>query len=693
VQPDIEKIESRIAYLEELKQWVFNAFEVGQNLNEVFTHVKADKSDVEIFDEIIEQLEQLYGFSKMAFLVVDEEDNDFSLISCQPRNKQNQIQAEVDAQIKCGNFAWALSQTKACVVHSVSMPTTTVLHVLSTKSRVRGMFLGVTEKKVDDVNDSMMSFLTMLLLGIANTLESRELYRYVHEQNANLEKLVASRTKELEEARIEAETASTVKSTFLANMSHEIRTPLTSVIGYAEWLESGSIDNSERQEATGAILRTGRHLLKIINEILDISKIESQKIDLEIMTVPLHNMLDELGHLLSVQAQSKGLKFEVKHNFPLPRCIMTDPTRLKQIMLNLCSNAIKFTDEGEVSVDVAYEKQSGKIKFSVKDSGIGIPDESIDSIFESFTQADSSTTRLYGGTGLGLNISKRLAEMLGGTIQVSSVPGEGSCFAVTVDPGTLNENELAEDYEAFSIKDVTRAETNDPSKLASLTGKVLVADDNSDNQRLVGFYLSKRGIKVVMADNGQQAVEHALVDDFNLVLMDMQMPVVDGLEATELLCSSGYSAPIVALTANASKEDMDKCLAAGCVDFLTKPFDKRRLNQVLEQYLPLAGEEETEQESGTYDEEFEALTQKFLLSLPDKKFNIEIALASQDWAELKSLMHQLKGSSGGYGFSDLGSAAAKVEALIKNQNIDDVDVMIKDFDAEYQKVVGNQKRA
>ena len=687
MQPESEKIELRIAYLEELKQWVFNAFEVGQNLNEVFSHVKADKSDVEIFDAVIEQLEQLYGFSKMAFMLVDEEDNDFSLIACKPNVMQDQIQAEIDGQIKCGNFAWALSQTKACVVHSSTMPTTSVLHVLSTKSRVRGMFMGVTEKKIDDVNDSMMSFLTMLLLGIANTLESRELYRYVNEQNANLEKLVTSRTKELEEARVEAENASKVKSTFLANMSHEIRTPMTSVIGYAEWLESGSIDESERQEATGAILRTGRHLLKIINEILDISKIESQKIDLEIMAVPLHNMLEESARLLSAQALAKGLKFEIKHSFPLPKIIMTDPTRLKQILLNLCSNAIKFTDEGEVSIDVVYEAASGKIKFSVNDSGIGIPAESIDSIFESFTQADSSTTRLYGGTGLGLNISKRLAEMLGGTIEVSSVLGEGSCFAVTIDPGESSVNDFAEDYAVFSKTIAVQQETSDPVKLARLSGKVLVADDNSDNQRLVGFHLGKRGIKVVMADNGQQAVEHALVDDFNLVLMDMQMPVVDGLEATELLCSSGYSAPIVALTANASKEDMDKCLAAGCVDFLTKPFDKRRLNQVLEKYLPLAGEKKSGQSLKTFDKEFEALTEKFLLSLPEKKLNIEVALASQNWSELKSLMHQLKGTSGGYGFPDLGGAAAKVESLLKSQNTDGVDRLMKDFDEEFQKVV------
>jgi len=167
----------------------------------------------------------------------------------------------------------------------------------------------------------------------------------------------------------------------------------------------------------------------------------------------------------------------------------------------------------------------------------------------------------------------------------------------------------------------------------------------------------------------------------------MQMPVVDGLEATELLCSSGYSAPIVALTANASKEDMDKCLAAGCVDFLTKPFDKRRLNQVLEMYLPFAGEKESGQSLETFDKEFEALTEKFLLSLPEKKLNIEVALASQNWPELKSLMHQLKGTSGGYGFPDLGGAAAKVESLLKSQDTDGVDRLMKDFDEEFQKVV------
>ena len=429
--PD-RNLELRIQYLEEVNRWINQALEIGASLNDSFIRVGIDNPERSIFKEVMHELNKLFDFEAMVFMLVDEKSHDFVISECEPYSKNEYLQQEIDYHIDQGNFSWALHQARACMVRRSDGPGSVILHALSTRSRIRGMFVALQSSDINDVQDHAINYLSMLLLSVSNSLSSLELYRYVNRHNRNLEQIVAKRTNELEDARIQAEAANKAKSAFLANMSHEIRTPLTSIIGYAEWLKDDSTSDDERHEAVDAIVRTGKHVQAVINDILDLSKIESNKLTVELITVSLAGMVSELVRLMTMHATDKGLLFNLVYEFPLPRMITTDPTRLKQILINLCSNAIKFTERGSVTLRVSCRPEDGMIDFSIEDSGIGIDADKIDRLFESFTQADVSTTRRFGGTGLGLNISRYLAQKLGGDIRVASKPGEGSCFVASV---------------------------------------------------------------------------------------------------------------------------------------------------------------------------------------------------------------------------------------------------------------------
>ncbi|MHB9050192.1 MAG: PAS domain S-box protein [Pirellulales bacterium] len=391
------------------------------------------------------------------------------------------------------------------------------------------------------------------------------------EQLQNYAAELESANKALEESKHLAECASRAKSEFLANMSHEIRTPMTAILGYADLLADENIERAMR-EHVAVIKRNGEHLLGLINEILDLSKIEAGKMQIEPTRCSLVQLVAEVASLMRPQAAAKQLKLKTDLVGPLPETVLTDPLRLRQVLVNLTGNAIKFTDhQGEVRLAVRLTSDGGppRLCFDVTDTGIGMSEEQIGKLFQPFSQVDNSSTRKFGGTGLGLCISKHLAEALGGNIEVRSAPGKGSTFSVTINPGLLDGMQLIQNAQEVLLERPPTTPVATPDKI-ELHGRILLVEDGLDNQRLIRFLLEKAGAEVTAVENGQLAVEA-------VILMDMQMPVMDGYEATRALRGRGYAGPIVALTAYSMVEDCQKCLDAGCDDFTTKPIDRQNL--------------------------------------------------------------------------------------------------------------------
>jgi PAS domain S-box-containing protein len=391
----------------------------------------------------------------------------------------------------------------------------------------------------------------------------------------------------------EAEAATRAKSEFLANMSHEIRTPMTAILGFAENLLDPGLPENERVSAACTIHDNGEHLLQIINDILDISKIEAGKIRFEQVRCSLVQLVQETLALMRVRSDAKGLSLTAEYDGPVPETIRSDPTRLKQILINLLGNAIKFTEVGGVRMVTRLVKDATDqvfLQFDVIDTGLGMSTQQIAMLFQPFSQADGSTSRRHGGTGLGLTISKRLAEMLGGGIAVESEPNHGSTFRVTVAAGPIDGAPMIEPDQAQGIIPRPQAPKPPSSANPSLQARILLAEDGPDNQKLVSFMLKKAGAEVTLADNGQEAVRLATEaaarnEPFDVILMDMQMPVMDGYQATALLRSQGYSGAIIALTAHAMAGDRDTCLAAGCDEYATKPVERTRLIELIQQHL------------------------------------------------------------------------------------------------------------
>ena len=475
-----------------------------------------------------------------------------------------------------------------------------------------------------------------------------------------LEARVKQRTEALEFLTQELQSANLIKSQFLANMSHEMRTPLTAVIGQAEAIIHGDFDDDGIAKEVEVIHNNSLHLLQLINDILDLSKIEANKFELENRQQDLHDLVNELNFMFTEQAQRKSLSFTITHHLPSPFIIDIDSLRLKQILINLCSNAIKFTSEGWVTLDIAIIDKT--LLFTVTDTGIGMHESQIVKVFNMFTQGDNSISRRFSGSGLGLFLSEQLAKVMSGNISVTSQLDQGSTFILKLPFGKI--------YHAISNTNASENErvlTDEKKK--HYTGKILLADDHNDNRRLIARLLSGLGLEVLEASNGIEAVELCLEHRPVVTLLDIQMPEMDGIQALEKLRELGCTQPIYALTANAMSHEITQYLALGFAGHLKKPIEREVfLATIAQHYIEVV--EQPEQRVNAADEvDMSDLVQSFIDNLSHEKQKILRCKSSLNNEDLGRVAHKIAGAAQMFGFSELSQSAIELDIAIKKQNI------------------------
>lgn len=527
------------------------------------------------------------------------------------------------------------------------------------------------EKQVEE-SKSRSAIFTSIVLIIALLSFSFWIY-YVTREKSRISKF----SMELEKAKATAEHATKTKSAFLANMSHEIRTPLTSIIGYADSILQGDIPEAEEHRVIKIISENGNHLLNVISDILDFTKIEANKLEFEFIPTPLFPLFKQIESVTGKRARDKGLSFELHFRYPLPNVVVTDPTRLRQILFNLSNNALKFTQKGSISLSV--KAIASYLSIAIRDTGIGITKENQKGLFTPFTQADGSINRRFGGSGLGLSISQHLAHGLGGQIDFFSEEGKGSEFIVTIALKEAADCKWVDSPDEFKNETPLNAPKEQKNELNGFQGaKVLLAEDHPNNRDLITMMLKRFKLDVTAVENGMQATNAALNTHFDLIFLDIQMPVMDGIQALKQIREVHPHTPIIALTANNMKHEIELYLNEGFNDHLPKPLPREALMDKLDKFLEHFSDEHhqpnhTEQQPVIQaprppeKQQMVDLLRDYITHLQE---DIEQALMcwhNQNWSELLKLAHSIKGSAGGFGFTNVGLEFKEIEQYVKDE--------------------------
>jgi signal transduction histidine kinase/DNA-binding NarL/FixJ family response regulator len=654
---------------------------IGSYTERVLLDQAFNGSDV-VLAGLMKQIRALDWFAAYGILRLHE-GLEFRLEGCEPEAARITLERDCLAHIEQGTFAWALHQNRPVVVSRPDGTESQVLCALATRSRVIGMFAGTVPAGVE-LHGLELNLLSVLLSLCAYALESVELRDEIHRQNIDLEAQVRHRTHELEVARDKALEAVRAKSEFLANMSHELRTPLNGVLGMLELLAGTGLQR-EQQEFVETGRRSGQMLMALINDTLDFSKVEAGKMQLEQRPFDLRKLVEESMETVAPRAQKKDIRLVTRTDAALDGAVIGDPTRLRQVLVNLLGNAVKFTERGEIVASVDITGLSGDtvhLRFEISDTGCGIPVEFQSRLFQAFSQADGSITRRYGGTGLGLAICRQLVTLMGGEIGVVSEPGRGSAFHFSLQCRRVAATQAHETESRSGSPQQLVPDNKAAPQAPDRRWHILVVEDNEVNQKVIAGYLRRLGHEFEIVPDGAQAVERAADGGYDLVLMDCQMPVMDGYTAAREIRIRNMRLPIIAMTAHALAGDREKCLAAGMDDYLSKPIDLEALRAQIDTWLvpttaaPVSAVAPAPGNAGGAEvlnparitqlrseigDMLAELVGVFVADVPRRLAAMRAALAAANVTTARNVAHTLKGSSASLGAERLAGLCAEME--------------------------------